>query len=139
MTQEAQIKTLRNIHAHLAPGGRLLLDLTLRGAHSLIENFDVIEGTRYTWTHPETGRPIRQRIVGRVDFNQQLILDHCYIEYESEKEDFPMTGRWIFKDEFQLLLRLGGFERWEVFATPERDTLDIGPDTVHSYWIAYKA
>ena len=49
-----------------------------------------------------------------------------------------MTGRWIFKDEFQLLLRLGGFSRWECYGTPERDTLEVGLDDVHSYWIAYK-
>jgi hypothetical protein len=41
-------------------------------------------------------------------------------------EEFPMTSRWIFKQEFQLLLRLAGFERWESFSTPEGDPLEIG-------------
>jgi SAM-dependent methyltransferase len=139
MTQDAQIRTLCNIHAHLAPGGRLLLDLILRGAHSLIENATVVEGTWYTWTHPDTSRPIRQRIVGRFDLTNQLTLDQCFIEYEGKSENFPMTGRWIFKEEFQLLLRLGGFERWECFGTPEGDPLEVGLDDGHSYWIAYKA
>lgn len=136
-TQDAQIKTLRNIHAHLAPGGRLLLDVTLRGPHSLIENSDVIQGTWYTWTHPDTGRPIRQRILGRFDLSRQLMLDECFIEYDGESERFPMTGRWIFKEEFQLLLRLGGFERWECFGTPDGDALVVGLDDIHSYWIAH--
>ena len=49
-----------------------------------------------------------------------------------------MTGRWIFKEEFVLLLRLAGFARWACFSTPERDRLDIGLDECQSYWIATK-
>jgi SAM-dependent methyltransferase len=137
-TQEAQIQTLQNIAAHLAPGGKLLLDITLPGMRGLVESPPVVEGQWYMWTHPETGLPIRQRVVGRYDFNNRLTLDHCYIEYEGQKDDFPMTGRWIFKDEFQLLLRVAGFSRWECYGTPERDPLEVGLDDVHSYWIAHK-
>lgn len=137
-TQEAQIQTLRNIHAHLATGGKLLMDIRHVGMRELVESQPMVEGNWYTWTHPDTGRPIRQRIVGRSDFNRQLILDHCFIEYDGESEDFSMTARWIFKDEFQLLLRLAGFARWEAFGSPDGRPLDIGLDTVHSYWIAHK-
>ncbi len=138
-TQEAQIKTLQNIYVHLAPKGKLLLDFGLAGLRDLVESPEMIEGRWYTWTHPETGRPIRQRIVATHDFDNQLVLDRCFIEYEDESEEFPMTSRWIFKEEFQLLLRLAGFERWECFGTPEGGPLEIGLDEVRSYWIAYKA
>jgi len=104
----------------------------------LVDSPIEIQGSWYTWTHPETGLPIRQRIVGRYDFNHQLVLDRCFIEYEAETAEFPMTARWIFKDEFQLLLRLAGFERWEFFGTPEGAPLEIGRDEVQSYWIVYK-
>ena len=107
-TQEAQITTLRNIHARLAPKGKLLMDLTLAGMRGLVEHSMEIQGRWHTFTHPETGLPIRQRVDARFDFDNQLVLDRCFIEYEDEREDFPMTGRWIFKDEFQLLLRLAG-------------------------------
>ena len=137
-TQDAQIRTLRTIYAHLAPTGRFLLDFRLAGMRDLADSPDVIEGRWHTWTHPETGLPIRQRIVARHDFNNQLVLDRCFIEYEDERAEFPMTGRWIFKDEFQLLLRLAGFEHWEFFGTPEGASLEIGRDEVQSYWIAYK-
>lgn len=137
-TQEAQIKTLRNIYAHLAPGGKFLLDLRLAGVRDLLECAPEIQGRWHTWTHPETGRPIRQRIVGRYDFNQQQTLDQCFVEYEDEAEDFPMNGRWIFKAEFQLLLRLAGFDHWDCFGTPEGDPLEVGLDESQSYWIAYK-
>ncbi len=137
-SQAAQIRTLRNIYAHLAPGGRLLMDLRLAGVRDLAQTPEVVEGQWYTWTHPESGRPIRQRLVGRYDFDRQLSLDQCYIQYDGQAEDFPMTGRWIFKEEFQLLLRLGGFEHWECFGTPDGGPLHSGLEESFSYWIAYK-
>ena len=136
--QEAQIRALRNIYAHLAPGGKLILDLRLAGMRNLVETPEVTEGNWHTWKHPETGLPIRQRIVGRMELNHQLILDRCFIEYEDQAEDFLMTARWIFRDEFQLLLRLAGFEQWEVYSSPEGDPLVTGLDETYSYWVVQK-
>ena len=138
-TQDAQIRALKNIHAHLAPKGNLFLDLRLVGMRELVEGDIEPAGSWHTWTHPETGHPIQQRVDGQVDFNHQLVLDRCFIEYENQREEFPMTSRWIFKEEFQLLLRLAGFEQWESFSTPERDPLEISREGTHSYWIVYKA
>ncbi len=138
-SQEAQIRALKQIYAHLAPEGKLLMDLRLAGMRGLVEGSGEGQGRWHTWTHPETGRPIRQRVDGRYDFNHQLVLDRCFIEYEGGTEAFPMTARWIFKEEFQLLLRLTGFERWESFGTPDRDPLEIGLDETQSYWVVYKA
>ena len=138
-TQDAQVEALKNIHAHLDSNGILLLDLRLVGMRELIEGEIATQGTWYTWQHPETGLPIRQRVDGQVDFNHQLILDRCFIEYEDQREEFPMTARWIFKEEFQLLLRLAGFDHWDVFSTPENDPLKVGVEGTHSYWIVRKA
>jgi SAM-dependent methyltransferase len=137
-TQEGQIRALRNINNHLVPGGKLLLDLRLAGVRDLAEMPEIVEGNWYTWPHPETGLPIRQRLVGRSNFNQQLILDRCFIEYEGQSEEFPMTGRWIFKEEFQLLLRLANFTQWKCFGTPEGNPLITGREEAFSYWIAEK-
>ena len=106
---------------------------------SLVERAGVVRGRWHTWTHPETGRPIRQRLDGRFDFNHQLTLDRCFIEYDDEREEFSMNGRWIFKEEFRLLLRLAGFEQWQYFSTPDRGPLEIGLEETQSYWVAYKA
>ena len=138
-TQDAQIQALKNVHAHLAPKGNLYLDLSLVGMRELVEGDIATQGSWHTWQHPETRRPIRQRVDGRVDFNNQLILDRCFIEYEDQREEFPMTARWISKEEFQLLLRLAGFDHWEAFSTPERDPLEVGVEGTHSYWIVQKA
>jgi SAM-dependent methyltransferase len=137
-TQEAQIRALKNIYAHLAPEGKFLLDLRLAGMRGFVDGSIERQGRWHTWTHPETGRPIRQRVDGRCDFNHQLILDRCFIEYEGQSEEFPMTGRWIFKEEFQLLLRLAGFEQWEYFGAPDRAPLEIGLEETSSYWVAYR-
>lgn len=137
-TQAAQLRTLRNIYAHLAPGGKFLLDFRLTGLRDVVEHPPEIQGRWHTWTHPETGLPIRQRIIGRLDLDRHLTLDRCFIEYEGTAVDFPMTARWLFRDEFQLLLQLAGFTDWEYFATPERDPLVVGLDEIQSYWIAYK-
>jgi SAM-dependent methyltransferase len=138
-TQAAQIRTLQNIYAHLAPEGRLLLNIRLVSLRGLVEAPAIQQGRWHTWTHPKTGWPIRQRRDGRLDFNNQLVLDRCFIEYEGQQEEFPMSERWIFKDEFQLLLRLAGFKRWECFSTPERDLLEIGLEETQSYWIVSRA
>ncbi len=137
-TQEAQITTLKNIYTHLSNEGTLLLDLRLAGMRGLVEHPEVVRGRWHTWTHPETGRLIRQRVDGQIDFNNQLTLDHCFIEYENEREDFPMNGRWMFRDEFQLLLRLAGFTHWACYGSPTGDPLNLGPDEQHSYWIIDK-
>jgi SAM-dependent methyltransferase len=137
MTQEAQIQSLRQIVAHLAPGGRLLIELQLTGMRGI--DLEAMEraGQWHTWVHPETGQPIRQRMVGRVDLHHQQTLDQCCIEYAGEAVDFPMTGRWMFKEEFQLLLRLAGFTRWEAYSTPDGDPLQVGLDDQRSYWSAW--
>ena len=137
-TQEAQIRTLENIATHLAPSGKLLLDIRLAGVRDLADGVGATQGRWHIWTHPETGRPIRQRVDGQLDFNNQRILDRCFIEYDDELVAFPMTARWIFKEEFVLLLRLAGFARWACFGTPEGDRLDIGPEERQSYWIVEK-
>jgi hypothetical protein len=135
-TQEAQIRTLRTIHTHLAPAGKLLLDIRLAGVRDV--EGQATEGRWHIWTHPETGRPIRQHVDGWLDFNNQRILDQCFIEYDDELVEFPMTARWIFKEEFMLLLRLAGFVRWAYFSTPEGDGLDLGPEEQQSYWVVDK-
>lgn len=138
-TQENQIKTLKNIYNHLAPHGSLFLDFRLVGMRELTDGSQPKQGSWHIWQHPETKRPIRQRVNGQLNFNHQLIIDHCFIEYENYQDDFPMISRWIFKEEFQLLLRLAGFEYWEAFGTPERAPLEIDVEGSHSYWIVRKA
>lgn len=138
-TQQDQIGCLRNIHAHLAPGGRLLLDIRLEGIGTVDHRDGAISGSWKTWSHPDTGKAIRQKVdqVGR-DLANQLTFDRCYIEYETDAEEFPMTARSVFLSEFQLLLRLAGFQRWAVWGGPNEEPLALSHDGTLSYWIAYR-
>jgi len=138
-TQEAQIKALKNVHNHLADDGNLFLDLRFVGMHELADGSLSQQGSWHIWQHPETKRPIRQRVDGQLDFNNQRIIDRCFVEYEDYRDDFPMISRWIFKEEFQLLLRLAGFEYWETFGTPQGAPLEIDVEGSHSYWVVRKA
>ncbi len=137
-SQAAQLNTLRNIYEHLVPGGKLLLDLQLADMRSLVDGSVEQSGRWHSWTHPETGRPIRQRIIASVDFDNQLILDRCVIEYDGESTEFPMTSRWISEGEFQLLLRHVGFSEWTVYGSPNGAPLHLGPDGSDSYWVITK-
>ena len=137
-TQADQILALQNIYAHLESNGRLLLDLNLASVRELGSSQESQQGRWHTWIHPETGRTIRQRIVGTLDFDNQLVIDRCYIEYDDQRNEFPMIARWIFREEFQLLLQMAGFTHWHCFGTPEQAPLVLGPEGAQSYWIVHK-
>jgi SAM-dependent methyltransferase len=92
-TQDAQIKALKNIHNHLSRHVSLFLDLRLVGMRELADGNQPQQGRWHIWQHPETKHSIRQRVDEQLDFNNQLILDRCYIEHEDHKEDFPMIAR----------------------------------------------
>ncbi len=138
-TQQDQIDCLRNIHSHLAPGGRLLLDLRLMGTRPFEQRESIISGTWKIWKHPHTGLTIRQRLdqIG-LDPVNQLTFDRCYIEYGNDAEEFPMTMRSVSLDEFQTLLRRAGFQRWSVWGGPNSEPLVLTRDDTPSYWIAYR-
>ena len=50
----------------------------------------------------------------------------------------PMQARWIHKEEFQLLLRLGGFRRWEVFGSHNGEPYVASEHMGDTYWTATK-
>ena len=46
-----------------------------------------------------------------------------------------MNSRWIFKEEFVALLKLAGFQQWQVFGSPEGEALSLSERGALSYWI----
>ena len=71
----------------------------------------MVQGRWCCWIPPKRAGPSASGWTASRDFNDQRTFDRCFIEYDGEAEDFPINGRWLFKEEFQLLLRLGGFHR----------------------------
>ncbi len=119
MTVEDQLATLRNIHRHLKPGGRLALnffqpDLTIISDY-MTHNKGMLKFLR-EWDDPESGHRLicwetrsyepaeqiisNQWIFDRLDASGKVI-DRFYR---------PLTLRWIYRYEFEHLLARTGYE-----------------------------
>ena len=119
MTQESQLSCLKCCHEHLVSGGQLVFDtffpsLEIIGAP---ENTRVLEGEL---PHPETGLPMRMydtRTFDRVEQTQHSINEIELLDADGRVQKVfrsEVRGRYIFKHEMELLLRIAGFARWEI-------------------------
>jgi SAM-dependent methyltransferase len=119
MTQAAQISCLRCCREHLYSGGQLVFD-TFFPALEIIgspHSTRVLEGEL---PHPETGLPMR--MYDTRTFDRVAQLQHSINEIELLGADgsvqathrSEVSGRYIFKHEMELLLRVAGFARWEI-------------------------
>ncbi len=116
-TQEKQIACLRNIFAHLKQRGRLLLNFFNPNLECLLvhsapssdyEHFD-------TFTDPHTKEPIEVFFKQQNDISKQVQnITWKFVTKDSERET-KMYLRWIYKEEFQLLLRVAGFRDWTLY------------------------
>ena len=119
-SQQDQIDCLRNIHSHLRDGGKLLLNFFNPMAY-----LEVISGTESaggflpmgTFEHPDTGENVDIKFSYTNDIPNQLQNGLMRFVFGGHSYDYEMPMRWIFKEEFQLLLRLSGFSRWEVYGS----------------------
>ncbi len=135
MTQEAQLSCLRRCREHLLPNGKLVFDtffpsLEIVGA---AQNTRVLEGEI---PHPETGLPIR--MYDTRSFDRVAQLQHSLNEIELLAADgsvqktyrSEVSGRYIYKNEMQLLLQLAGFTKWEIYGDFERRPLTSENDAM---------
>lgn len=129
MTQEAQISCLQRCREHLLPGGQLAFDtffpsLQIVGA---AESGRVLEGE---FLHPATGLPIRLYDTRRFDRVAQT--QHSLNEIELLAADgsiqvvlrSEISSRYIYKHEMELLLRIAGFSRWEIYGDFDGNPLE---------------
>ncbi|MCE2450305.1 MAG: class I SAM-dependent methyltransferase [Candidatus Latescibacteria bacterium] len=137
-SQAAQIACLERIRAHLVPGGRLLMNFYIP---SLAD--DLLAHVRPSpsleefgeFTHPETGRRISVRFKKIVDLGEQTEHYQWFFTYAGETAVESMTARWIYKEEFQLLLRLAGFSRWQLFGTHDGQPYAGAKEIGTTYWV----
>ena len=137
-SQAAQIACLERIRAHLVPRGRLLMNFYIP---SLAD--DLLAHVRPSpsleefgeFTHPETGRRISVRFKKIVDLGEQTEHYQWFFTYDEETAVVPMTARWIYKEEFQLLLRLAGFSRWQLFGTHDGQPYAGAKEIGTTYWV----
>jgi SAM-dependent methyltransferase len=120
LTVEDQISCLRHAHAHLHPGGRLILDLFNPWIHRLIDEPGREFGEEPEFTMPDGRRVIRRhRTTARDLLNQindeEMIYDVTYPDGRTERIVEPFRMRYLFRFEAEHLLARCGFELEEVY------------------------
>ncbi|MEO6331278.1 MAG: class I SAM-dependent methyltransferase, partial [Gemmatimonadaceae bacterium] len=128
MTQEAQIRCLQLCREHLLPRGNLTFDTFFPALEfvSTPKSTRVLEGEI---PHPQTGLPMRMydtRTIDRVgqvfhSLNEiELLAADGSVQTVHRSEDF---SRFFYKHELELLLRVAGFARWEIYGDFDRRPL----------------
>ncbi|NOT34330.1 MAG: class I SAM-dependent methyltransferase [Candidatus Eisenbacteria bacterium] len=118
LTAEDQLATLRCCREHLAPGGRLLLNLFFPSM-AFIQAKDGVPQLEREFTHPESMALVKMESTTHYDrVRQTLTTDRTVTETPASSAPrvhrYAFTLRWIWKAEMELLLRAAGFERFEV-------------------------
>ena len=115
MTAEDQRRALRRFRAHLAPGGRLVLDLFNPSIPFLgDERFSIHPMREPPFTMPDGRRVVRSSRIAARDFPQQTQVVEFTIEVthpdgreEQHVERFSL--RYVFRFELEYLLECEGF------------------------------
>lgn len=141
-TQDEQLEFLRTCRAHLLPEGRLIANFFHPSLRRLVEQ----DGSRRydaSYTDAATGDTVHLWVSVRNDPVQQRLQ----VLFARERADaagrlvetcyLPLRLRWVYRFEFELLLRVAGFARYEVFGGFEREPL--ARDDQEMVWIAYNA
>lgn len=137
-SQAAQITCLKRIRAHLAPRGRLLMNFYIPSlADDLLAHVNPSPSleTFGEFTHPQTGRRISVWFEKIVDLGEQTEHYQWFFAYDGATAVVPMTARWIYKEEFQLLLRLAGFSRWQLFGSHDGQPYTGSKEIGTTYWV----
>lgn len=119
-SQQDQIDCLRNIRAHIRDGGKLLLNFFNPMCYlEIISQTESPDGFSPlgTFKHPVTGENVDITFSYINDIPNQLQTGFMRFTFDGCACDYEMQMRWIFKEEFQLLLRLGGFSNWELYGS----------------------
>jgi hypothetical protein len=123
-TQADQLKLLRRARTCLAKGGRLAIDLPNAGeAFGAMDNESVT--LERTFLEQETGHLVMQQSVSHLDRTEQLmnvtwIYDEISEEGVVKRTLVPVTVRYFFLNELDLLLQAAGLALDEVFGDFDR-------------------
>jgi SAM-dependent methyltransferase len=142
MTQETQIGCLTLCREHLLPGGQLAFD-TFFPSREYVNMQDDVRYPEGEIPHPETGLTIRMYDTRRLDRIAQVQYSLNEIEVLAADGSLQSVhrsqtcGRYFYKQEMELLLRLAGFARWEIYGDFDRRPLTSDTDSlIVSAWNA---
>ena len=140
-TQQSQIDCLRRVYEHLQPGGRLLLNFYIPSYTEdilLHQGIPPAEEEFGECMHSETGKPIQVNYSKICDLTSQTETYTWTFAYDGKTAKVPMQARWIHKEEFQLLLRLSGFDQWELYGSHDGKPYVGSPHITNTYWSVTK-
>lgn len=120
---EDQIKTLKNFRKHLKKGGRLILNffypdfnfMARMNGKATKKQQVVIKGKKFSMHEIPRYLPIDQLI--RVEW---IFED----EKGKQKKALKIHLCYIYKKEFELLLKFAGFRKWKVYGGFKREKLE---------------
>lgn len=127
LTVEDQNKALRQIHQHLLPEGKLVLDVFVPSYEILAQGKTTIR-IEHKYNH-STGRQFAILDHVRYEHASQLIRVERYYEEVDEtglvrRKVMPFTLRYVFRYEMQAQLEKNGFRIQEVFGQFDKRPYD---------------
>jgi SAM-dependent methyltransferase len=128
MTVEEQLACLASVHRHLAPGGKLILDLFNPAfPHMVDEKFFEDLNREPPFSMPDGRKVLRRHHVLAKDFfkqTQEVELIHrvTYPDGREERLVQRFTMRYLFRFEAEHLLARSGFEVENVYADFEKSS-----------------
>lgn len=129
LTIEDQHAALDRFRAHLAPGGRLLLNVFHPSYRITVEQ-DGRRTLEDEFVHRATGRHTRLWTRVTNDLIEQVkTVENWFEELDEDHRivsvtEAPFRISWIFKPQLELLLRSAGFSHWEIHGGFDRQPLE---------------
>ena len=145
LTVEDQIAALENVHRHLLPGGRLVLNffqpsLPIIAAH-MGPTGNALKKFR-EWIDPATGHRVVSWETRNYEVSSQIVRETRIFEQVDEDGKVidrfyrPLTLRWIYRYEFEHLLVRTGFVVDALYGNFDRSPFDERSNEL--IWIARK-
>lgn len=127
-TIDEQLSTLKAIHNHLQPAGQLIIDLFYPDPTMLAE----VDGRLYfeaDLVDELTGRTVQWYWHHEIDLIDQIrhltyILDEIDPEGRVRRTQIPVSLRFFYRYELELLLKLSGFVLETIYGSYDLDPFD---------------
>ncbi|MHB8627366.1 MAG: class I SAM-dependent methyltransferase [Aggregatilineales bacterium] len=125
-----QQRTLERLAHVLSDGGRLVIDVPNAGEAFASEHDGALTLER-TFTEPETGHLVMQQAVTRLDRTEQLqYISWIYDEIDANnivhRTVAPLTLRYVFPREMDLMLAVAGLRRIERYGDYDQSAFEDG-------------
>ncbi len=129
-TQAEQLAALERFHAWTRDGGALVLDLPNAGEAFATQDDGALVLER-TFVEPESGHLVMQQSVSTLErVSQQLFITWIYDELDEEgavrRTLAPLTLRYVFPAELDLLLKLSGWRAVARYGDADRAPFQEG-------------